>query len=227
MGRKSKFTPEEKLKVIETIQNGIDSACNQARLLGIDQTTIQRWICNYMSLGMNGLITANQNVSYSKTLKEAAVLDYLSGLGSLMDICQKYGIRSKEQLRNWILKYNGHEELKTSGTGGTEIMAKGRKTTFDERVEIVTSCIENEMNYAVTAESYQVSYQQVYQWVKKYESKGVDGLLDKRGRKKPENERSELDKLRAENRLLQAEKRRMELENAFLKKLEEIERGRS
>ena len=106
-------------------------------------------------------------------------------------------------------------------------MTKGRKTTFDERVEIVTSCIENEMNYAVTAKSYQVSYQQVYQWVKKYESKGVDGLLDKRGRKKPENERSELDKLRAENRLLQAEKRRMELENAFLKKLVEIERGRS
>ena len=227
MGRKSKFTPEEKLKVVETIQNGIDSAYNQARLLRIDQTTIQRWICNYMSLGMNGLITANKNFSYSKALKEAAVLDYLSGLGSLIEICQKYGIRSKGQLWNWILKYNGHEELKTSGIGGTGIMAKGRKTTYDERVEIVTYCIENEMNYVVTAESYQVSYQQVYQWVKKYESKGVDGLLDKRGRKKPENERSELDKLRAENRLLQAEKRRMELENAFLKKLEEIERGRS
>lgn len=227
MGRKSKFTPEEKFKVVEIILNGIDSACNQARLLGIDRKSIQQWICNYMSLGTNGLITANQNVSYSKALKEAAVSDYLSGLGSLIDICQKYGIRSKGQLHNWILKYNGHEELKTSGTGGTGIMTKGRKTTYDERVEIVTSCIENQMNYAATAEKYQVSYQQVYQWIKKYESKGVDGLLDKRGRKKSENELSELDKLRAENRLLQTEKRRMELENAFLKKLEEIERGRS
>lgn len=90
------------------------------------------------------------------------------------------------------MKYNGHEELKTSGTAGTGIMTKGRKTTYDERVEIVTFCIENQMNYAVTAESYRVSYQQVYQWVKKYESKGIDGLLDKRGRNKPENERSEL-----------------------------------
>jgi transposase-like protein len=117
-----------------------------------------------MSLGIKGLITTSQNVSYSKALKESAVSEYLSGLGSLIDICQKYGIHSKEQLRNWILKYKGHEKLKTSGT---VIMAKGRKTTYDERVEIVTSCIENEMNYAVTAERYQVSYQQVYQWVKK------------------------------------------------------------
>lgn len=107
MGRKSKFTQEEKLKVVQAIQNGIDSACNQARLLGVAPTTIQQWICNYMSLGIDGLITTSQNVSYSKALKESAVSDYLSGLGSLIDICQKYGIRSKEQLRNWILKSNG------------------------------------------------------------------------------------------------------------------------
>ena len=37
---------------------------------------------------------------------------------------------------------------------------------------------------------------------------------------------SELEKLRAENRLLQAEKRKAELEIAFLKKLDEIERRR-
>ncbi len=37
---------------------------------------------------------------------------------------------------------------------------------------------------------------------------------------------SELEKLRAENRLLQAEKRKAELEIAFLKKPGEIERRR-
>lgn len=35
------------------------------------------------------------------------------------------------------MKYNGHEELKSSGTGGCTIMTKGRKTTFEKRVEIV------------------------------------------------------------------------------------------
>lgn len=42
-------------------------------------------------------------------------------------------------------------------------MTNGRKTTYDERVEIVKYCIEHQNNYAETAE-YQVSYQQVYTW---------------------------------------------------------------
>lgn len=79
-----------------------------------------------------------------------------------MDICKRYGIKSTCQLRNWIVKYNGHENLKASGTGGTPIMTKGRKTTFDERVEIVRFCIEHQNNYAVTAKKFQVSYQQVF-----------------------------------------------------------------
>lgn len=41
-------------------------------------------------------------------------------------------------------------------------MTKGRKTTYEERVEIVKYCIEHEMDYAQTAEKYQVSYQQIY-----------------------------------------------------------------
>ncbi|MDT2238219.1 hypothetical protein P7H19_20890 [Paenibacillus larvae] len=50
-----------------------------------------------------------------------------------MDICKRYGIKSACQLRDWILKYNSHEKLNTSGTGGTD-HDKGRTTTYDERV---------------------------------------------------------------------------------------------
>ena len=103
-------------------------------------------------------------------------------------------------------------------------MTKGRKTSYKERVEIVTYCIEHGMDYAQTAEKYQVSYQQIYQWTRKYQSNGAEGLIDKRGKRK--SEMSELEKLRAENKLLQAEKRRAQLEVAFLKKLDEIERRR-
>lgn len=74
------------------------------------------------------------NKHYPKEIKEQAVMDYLSGYGSLYDICMKYKIMSATQLRNWIKKYNSHEELKISGT---VVMTKGRKTTFDERLEIV------------------------------------------------------------------------------------------
>ena len=67
----------------------------------------------------------------------------------------KYKIRSKGKLQTWIKKYNSHEELKSSGTGGNIIMTKGRRTTFDERVEIVQYCIAHNHNYMKTAEHYQ------------------------------------------------------------------------
>ena len=69
-----------------------------------------------------------------------------------MDICKKYKIHSTTQLRRWIKKYNGHEELKASGTGGLAIMTKGRKTSFEERIEIVEYCIAHDHNYTATAE---------------------------------------------------------------------------
>ncbi|WP_123609266.1 hypothetical protein [Mobilisporobacter senegalensis] len=62
--------------------------------------------------------------------------------------------------------------------------------------------------------------------MKKYESKGIEGLFEKRGKIKAEDEMPELEKLRAKNKLLKAQNRRQELEMAFLKKLDEIERRR-
>ena len=153
-------------------------------------------------------------------MKQQAVLDYLAGRGSQDDICKKYGIRSKAKLQIWIKKYNGYEELKSSGTGGNAIMTKGRKTTFEERVEIVQYCIAHDRNYAKTAEQYQVSYQQVRSYT------GVEALRDNRGKRKSPDEMNELEKLRAEVKILKAEKERAEMETSFLKKLDEIERRR-
>ena len=139
----------------------------------------------------------------------------------------KYKIADTRQLRMWIMKYNGHEELKDSGIGGSPIMTKGRKTTFEERVEIVQYCINNAHNYAETAEKFGISYQQARSYTLKYEEKGVKGLQDRRGKRKSQEEMDELEKLRAEVKLLRTEKERAKMEISFLKKLEEIERRRS
>ena len=135
-------------------------------------------------------------------------------------------IRSKSKLQMWIKKYNGHEELKSSGTGGNIIMTKGRKTTFEERVEIVQYCIAHDRNYAETAIKYQVSYQQARSYTVKYVSGGVEALKDNRGKRKNLDKMNELEKLRAEVKILRAEKERAEMEASFLKKIEEIERRR-
>ena len=162
---------------------------------------------------------------YDRKLKLQAVQDYLGGGGSLRTICRKHGIKDKKQLRNWIKWYNGHKEIKERRAAGTEIyMTKGRKTTEKERAEIVAFCIEHGKNYPLTIKTYGVSYQQIYAWVRKYEEKGVAGLVDGRGRNKPESEMTEVEKLRVQNKLLQAQIKDKEMEIALLKKLKELER---
>jgi len=222
---KGRVDPSEKLFTVHQILEGKESQYHAAARLGIRIASIQQWLSVYKSYG-EGAFLITKYKRYSKELKEQAVLDYLGGRGSQQDICQRYGIRAKSKLYNWIKKYNGHEELKTSWTGGSIIMTKGRKTSFDERVEIVQYCIAHDHNYIETSEKYGVSYQQARSYTVKYETGGVEALQDRRGRSKPAEEMTELERLRAENRILRAEKERAQMEASFLKKLDEIERRR-
>ena len=222
---KSKISHSEKLQTVYLILEGKESLRHAAVRLGISLSSIQQWISIYKSEG-EGAFLVTVNKRYSKELKEQAVLDYLCGQGSQQEICQRYGIRARSKLQKWIKQYNSHEELKASGTGGIFIMTKGRKTTFDDRVEIVQYCIGHDRNYAETATKFGVSYQQARSYIVKYEAGGVNALQDRRGRQKPVEKMTELEKLRAENKILRAEKERAEMEASFLKKLDKIERRR-
>lgn len=227
MGRKSKVTFEQKLSAVNDYLEGRKSQGQLAKEHNVVKASVRQWISKYQAIGKLGLITSSKNTCYSEEVKYAAIEEYLAGNDSLLDICKKYNIRSKTQLSNWVLKYNGHEKIKSSGTGGKPIMTKGRITEFEERIEIVKYCIEHDRNYNETAKKYQVSYHQVRSWIVKYDESGVDSLIDRRGKHKSENRLTELDRLKAQNKLLEAKNRRLEMENEVLKKLEEIERGRS
>ena len=167
-----------------------------------------------------------KNKHYGAELKLQAVQDYLAGKGSQKAICQKYGISARSILQEWIMCYNGHKDFKVrSGAKGEIYMTKGRKTTQEERAKIVAFCIEHGKDYALTVETYQVSYQQIYSWVRKYEARGVNGLVDRRGKAKPEDELTEAERLRQENRMLQAKLKDKEMEISLLKKLRELRGG--
>ena len=169
---------------------------------------------------------SRKNNVYSTEMKLQAVQDYLAGKGSLRQICKQYGIPEKNSLRSWILCYNGHNDFKRrSGARGEIYMTKGRKTMQEERAQIVAFCIEHSKDYALTVETYQVSYQQIYSWVRKYEANGVDGLVDHRGKSKSEDKMTEAERLRQENRMLQAKLKDKEMEIALLKKLRERRGG--
>ena len=221
-----KISPEEKIEWVEKIIQNKESVYSVASKIGVHPSSIDTWVRNYKSIGTEVFFRKGWT-KRSSAEKKAAVEDYLAGKGSLRDVCAKYKITDTYQLRTWIKQYNGHEILKDSGTGGSPIMTKGRKTTFEERVEIVQYCIKHNHNYAETAEKFSVSYQQARNYTIKYEKKGVDGLQDRRGKRKSTEEMDELEKLRAEVKILHAEKKRAEMEISFLKKLEEIERRRS
>ena len=128
-------------------------------------------------------------------------------------------------LQTWISWYNSHGDFRQPNSGGVIYMTKGRKTTLDERIEIVSHCIANNKDYGKTIEKYGVSYQQIYGWVRKYETNGADGLTDRRGKRKDEESFTEVEKLQAQLKLKEAENFRLQMENDLLKKLEAFERG--
>ena len=227
MGRKSKYTLEFKLKIINEYEARLISLRSAYDKYSVPRSTIKEWLMIYKSQGFNGLKGSHKNKKQDKETKIAAVEDYLNGIGSLKDICIKYKISSWSLLRRWIKVYNNsHKEFKT--TGGIQLMTKGRKVTYDEKVEIVQYCIAKGKDYYAAMEKYNVSYQQIYSWIRKYEKNGVDGLVDRRGKAKPESELTDMDRLRLENKMLAAKNYELEMENRLLKKLEELERrGRS
>lgn len=221
--RKTKVSAEEKLNTVLAILDGAESLSQAALRLSVHFSTIQGWIGNFKGNGSEAFVQTG-NKYYSRRTKVQAVLAYLNGEGSLLNICERFNIKSTKQLQQWIKKYNSHEELNASGSGGSLIMTKGRKTTFDERVEIVQYCIAHDHNYSETAEKYHISYHQARNYTVKYEAGGVEALQDKRGKRKPENELTEVEKLRAELKLERTLREQAEMEASFLKKLAEIER---
>lgn len=221
----NKILKENKLDAVIKILDGKSSISSMAKKLQVSYTAVESWIRIYQSIGVNAFDNT-KNQTYSVELKLQAVTEYLSGKGSLDTICKKFKIKSKSQLRRWISKYNNHEKLKSYSGGTGKIMEKGRKTTFEERIDIVKDYIESGTSYEEIAEKYGISYQQIYQWVRKYQEHGIDSLQDRRGKRKALENMTEIDRLRAELKMEQAKVKHLELENRVLKKLKEIERRR-
>lgn len=98
-----------------------------------------------------------------------------------------------------------------------------RKTTLEERKEIVDYCISHNSNYRETAIKYEVSYSQVYSWVKKYRERGEAGLEDKRGHHKSDDQVDELERLRRENQRLKRQLEERDMLCELLKKVKELE----
>lgn len=227
MPQKGKLPTEEKVRIVEDYLAGIIGYRSTCKSIGIGRTTLKLWIRLYETRGAEGLQPATKERKYAAELKEIVINEYLAGGISLEELCRKYDITHSHIVRNWLKKYNCGEKFRMPNNGSEIRMTKGRKTTLDERIEITSYCIENGKDYVKAVEKYQVSYQQVYSWVRKYEQFGVEKLADKRGKRKSFEKMTEVERLRAEFKILEAENKRKDMEIAILKKVQEIERRRN
>lgn len=223
MPHKTKGSPEEKITIIQKYLSGKLSLAEAARISRVNESSIREWIRLYRQEGSLGLLARNKNHNYSPELKQKAVEAYLSGEGSIRTVCEKFKIRSTRQLMDWIKMYNSGKNLKNM-SGGSR-MTKSRKTTQEERIHIAKDCIESGYDYGEIAKKYNVGYQQVYTWVKKFTELGNAGLQDRRGQRKDQQEaRTPEEEAQIKIAKLEHENYLLRMERDLLKKLEELER---
>lgn len=222
-----KYTPEEKIQIVEGYVNGEYSWKEKANELGYKYAPgcFSRWLKVYQEHGSAELYPSQGHNTYTKEFKQMVVEEYLDGAGSAFKLAAKYKISAADILLRWVKLYNANRELKDYDPKREVYMADARrKTTIDERKEIVEYCLNHNHDYKGTASIYDVSYSQVYSWVKKYDATGEDGLTDKRGHHKSDDEVDELERLRRENARLKRQLEEKDMLTELLKKVQEFER---
>lgn len=206
MGRKAKFSKEVKIASCEKYKSGEGSFKSIANEIECNYETFRGWYYEYIKFGPTIFDDKPTNNSYSiefklKVIREVKYSSYIS-------IAYKYGL-SCSVVRRWCLKYNNSEEIKDYSPCNEVYTMKSRKTTFEERIEIVKYVLENDNDYKGAATTYSVPYASVYHWVKKYLELGEDGLTDQRGRPSINASKKELTEL--EKKDLEIEKLKLEL----------------
>ncbi len=225
MSRKGKIDPTQKVQLVEMYLRAEISITEGTRLAGLNsRASFKDWVSIYKNGGPAGLLDQAHNKYYPKELKLAAVNSYLNGEGSILDITNRFGLRSTVQLRSGIKMYNTHGEITARGGGGGSCMRKTRETTFEERLLIVQDCLANNKNYGAMALKYNCSYQQVRNWVLRYEQMGSAGLEDRRGRRAgTQPARTPEEEMRNKIAELERKNRELQMENDLLKKTRELE----
>lgn len=228
MGRKPKYSKEVKVQACEEYITGKGSFNSIAKSIGCAKERVRQWYLKYKIHGSKAFEVLDRNRSYSKEFKLSVVDQYLIGNYSIADLCAKYNI-SDGMICNWINKYYNGIELNNYDPKGEVYTMKSRKTTFEERLEIVKWIISNDMNYKEAASKFAINYANVYKWTKAYLKDGVKALkYKKRGPKHKssvdEASLTEIERLKLELEKERTLRKRREFELEVLKKKEEFEK---
>ena len=227
MGRKAKYSKDLKLEIVKRYLKGESSLAlsKEYNMSKRGNSVILEWVHKYNTLGESAFDESNTNKTYSKELKQKVIIAYLNREDSYEGITNKYNISSSAVVKTWVKNYNNGIEIKDYDPKGDVYTMKARKTTLEERIEIVNYVLANDNDYKGAADKYFVPYASVYQWVLKYNEHGEDSLKDRRGRPYSNAPKKELTYEELKN--IEIEKLKRELErqkmvNEVLKKNIEI-----
>lgn len=220
----NRFTFEFKLFLVNEVIREKKTIRSVAKENGVIYGTLEEWLRKYRIHGEDALRPWHKRYQYSEETRVAAVEEVLHKGASKQSVVRKYNLSSTTVLLEWIAKYNKGKNPKRKGSSLMTNKKSSKNTTLNKRLEIVQYALAAGTDYQAAAVKYGVSYQQVYNWVKKYQSSGVNGLQDRRGHNQFTKELSELDQLRIENKKLRDRNQLLEMEQDFTKKLQELRR---
>jgi transposase len=109
---KNTYYAQEKYELIVAYEQRQTSVRDFCRQYNISQVIIKKCLYLFETYGIDGLHHSSGWKQYSKEIKTAVVLDYLSGNYSQYEIVRKFEISSRSVLQKWIKNYNNHRELK-------------------------------------------------------------------------------------------------------------------
>ena len=135
MGRKAKYTFEQKLQAVLDYQSGKKSAADIALELDMGKRgddRIREWTNLYKANGPDALNPKEKHSSYSKKFKEQVVQDYMQNGLSQNELAAKYNISSRSVIIQWIKRYNNHIEQRNYDPHPEVYIAERKKTTKEE-----------------------------------------------------------------------------------------------
>ena len=138
-------------------------------------------------------------------------------------------IGTRRQHNNFMKLVHGWEKIYDDlGIDGLKHPSTNKEWTPEERFELVAKVLAGNSIKSVAKNSY-INPGQLYQWIRRYNEKGMDGLQCKQGRPsgqfvmKKKTKKSKLSVSEKEElKLLRERNEYLEMENEYLKKLDAL-----
>ncbi len=153
---------------------------------------------------------------YDEEFKQSVVDAYLSGEGGYKLLAKKFGVRSKTNIRKWVSAF------KQFGKRG--LLNKKTKTTYPVqfKLDVLNFKLRTGDSFEEVALKFGIHEPpMISNWLKKWQSEGIEGLSKQKGRptlsNKPKKKNAAKELTREQQ--LEKEVELLKAENAFLKKL--------